>query len=194
MRYTLLFLGNPAPVTVQDVDGPRTVMQRPQAVRPASFRTLLYAEDNVELWDDLNGTTDDSAIFYSCPGLRQTIIDQIKQIRAQALEQITKNSGVSAVYAENYAAALAHRAGIGTSTIMKDGQTATDYLAGFATQLGMDADRFADYIVAENQRVNPTAYAIEREYLSLAYAIIPACASIDQLLALPGEYRRYCQL
>lgn len=88
MRYTLLFLGNPAPVTVQDVDGPRIILQPPQVVRPASFRALIHTEGHVELWDDTEGTADDSAIFYSCPGLRDARAAIIRRVGNERLEAL----------------------------------------------------------------------------------------------------------
>lgn len=143
---------------------------------------------------DTAGSATAAAVLAACPNLRATVISQIKAIRKTALAQLAIDSGVSAVYAENYAAATAYKSGQGASTIMKDGQTAANYLTGFGAQLGMSAGQFADYIIAENRRVGPTAYQVEQEYLRLAYTAIPQDSDIDRLLAYPDEYRRFCGL
>lgn len=155
----------------------------------------LYSADPVqrtELWE--GGSDTDAAALAACPGLKAKIVADIREIRKQALAQLTIDSGVSAVYAENYDAAQAYKSGAGASKIMKDGQTAANYLTGFGKELGMSAGQFADYIIAENRRVGPTAYQVEQEYLRLAYGVIPAETSIDRLLAYPDDYRRFTGL
>jgi len=180
---------NPGPVPVY----PATVKKL--LYKPVDFD--LYGVDPVkrtELWDDDGGTATDAAVLAACPGLKAKIIADIQDIRAIALEKATKNSGVAAVYEENYQAAIAIDAGEGDITFMKDGKTATAYMTGFGQKLGMNAVQFAAYIISENHRVGPSLYQIEQEYLRLAYGAVPAETSVSRLLAYPDDYRRFCGL
>jgi hypothetical protein len=176
----------------------------PQVTYPATFSQMICksasfsaystsASRRVEVWEDSAGTASDAQVLSACP-LKSDISDEIKTIRAKGLELSTKNSGVLAVYSENYAAAVACLAGSCDSTIMKNGLTASQYLGGFGTRLGMTVNQFATYIVAENRKVGPAAYQIEDEYLRLAYSVIPAETSVSRLLAYPIDYRRFCGL
>jgi hypothetical protein len=143
----------------------------------------------VEVWS--GGSALDSEVLTACPYLKADIIAKVKAIRATALGQAVKNAGVLAVYDENYTAAVAYQAGR-TTEIMKDGKTASDYLAGFGSKFGMSAAQFAAYIVGENRRVNPTSYNIEQEYLRLVYSVVPGVQFIESLLNIPAAYRAFC--
>lgn len=204
--YTVIVRDQVTPqyIQVQRADGLKTVPNPgPVPVYPATARKKIcaaadiYSADQLqrsEVWEDSAGTATSAAVLAACPNLRAEITVQIKDIRKTALAKLTVDSGVSAVYAENYAAAVAYKAGAGASTTMKDGQTAANYLTGFGAQLGMSAGQFADYIIAENRRIGPTAYQVEQEYLHLAYTAIPQETDIDRLLAYPDDYRRFCGL
>jgi len=176
--------------------GPQPVYPATVTARICSAKNLYSAAaaDRTEVWADSAGTAADADVLAACPNLRAEVIGQIKSIRKQALAQLTIDSGVSAVYSENYVAAVAHKSGQGAATVMKDGQTASVYLSGFGAQLGMSAGQFADYIIAENRRIGPTAYQVEQEYLRLAYSVIPLEPSVSKLLAYPDDYRRFCGL
>lgn len=150
--------------------------------------------DRQLLLDDPAGTATDSAVLSAFPGLRTKVTADIQDIRAQALEKSTKNSGVSAIYDENYQASVAFTAGTGSTTLMRNGMTATAYLTGFGARLGMTAAQFAAYIIAENKRVGPTAYQVEDEYLRLAYGVIPVETSVTKLLGYAAAYRTFCGL
>lgn len=150
--------------------------------------------DRQILLDDPAGAATDSAVLAAFPTLKAKIVADIQDIRAQALEKSTKNSGVYAVYDENYQASVAFEAGQGDLTEMRNGMTATQYLSGFGARLGMTAAQFAAYIVAENKRVGPTAYQVEDEYLRLAYGVIPNETSVTKLLGYAAAYRAFCGL
>lgn len=163
--------------------------------KPAGFS--IYAADDAMrtvLLADTNGIDLDGSILAALPGLKGWVAEQVKEIRAKALEKATKNSGVYAIYDENYQAAIAYDAGEGDVTVMRNNMTATDYLAGFGARLGMTAGQFAAYIISENHRVGPTNYQVEDEYLRLVYTVIPAEVSVERLLAYPADYRRFCGL
>jgi hypothetical protein len=205
--FTLFTRDQVSPPTIMVQRGPQIAARRnpgPPPAYPATFTRMICtapgfsiystaAERRVEVWSDTAGTATDAQVLAACP-LREDIIVQIKDIRAAALERAAKGAGVLAVYSENYSAATAMLAGAGDSTIMKDGQTAANYLAGFGARLGMTAAQFATYIIRENRRIGPEAYQVEDEYLRLAYGVIPAETSVDKLLAYPGDYRRFCGL
>ncbi len=160
--------------------------------KTSPFNQYSTAENRrQEVWEDSVGTATDSQVLAVCTGLKPDIAKQIKEIRQQAFDAVTR---VLVVYEENYAAAKAYKDGFGASTIMKGGQTAAVYLSGFGAQLGMSAGQFADYVITENHRVGPTVYDIEQQYLWFAYTEIPAETLIDNLLDLPNQYRRYCGL
>lgn len=163
--------------------------------RPAGYSPFVTdPAHRTRVFTDSAGITTDSEILAACPNLRAKILAEIQTIRAQALELSTHNSGVAAVYEENYQAAVAVDAGEGDRVEMKNGKTASQYLAGFGARLGMSAPQFAAYVIAENKRVGPTLYQVEDEYLRLAYGIIPAETSVARLLAYPDTYRRFCGL
>lgn len=191
-------------VTVHGVDGPEQKLNREPAppagygaeiCRPADYAPYAVEEaKRIRVYEDPAGTATDTQILVACPDLKMQIISQIKDIRATALEKATKNSGVYAVYDENYQAAIAYDAGDGDITLMRGGQTATQYLAGFGARLGMTAAQFAAYIINENKKVGPTQYHIEDEYLRLTYGVIPAETSVARLLSYPNGYRGFCGL
>lgn len=163
--------------------------------RPANYSPFVVdPARRTRVFADSAGIAADAEVLAACPGLRAKILTDIQEIRAQALEKATKNSGVAAIYEENYQAAVAVDAGAGDITEMKDGKTATQYMSGFGARLGMTAAQFAAYIIAENKRVGPTLYLVENEYLRLAYSVIPAETSVAKLLTYPDDYRRFCGL
>lgn len=166
-----------------------------EVCRPASYSP--YSIDparRTRVFTDNAGIASDVAVLAACPELRADIIAEVQNIRATALEKATKNSGVYAVYDENYQASVAYVEGKGDLTEMRNGMTATQYLTGFGARLGMTAAQFAAYIIAENKRIGPTAYQVEDEYLRLAYGVIPNETSVAKLLAYPTDYRRFCGL
>lgn len=163
--------------------------------RPANYSPFVTEPTRrTRVFADSAGTATDSAVLAACPELRAKILADIQDIRAKALEKATKNSGVAAIYDENYQAAVAVDAAEGDITIMRNGKTATAYLAGFGARLGMTAAQFAAYVLAENKRVGPPLYQIEDEYLRLDYGVIPMETSVSKLLAYPDSYRRFCGL
>lgn len=156
----------------------------------------LYSSNSArrtEVWEDATGTATDAEVLAACPTFKSGITDQIKEIRKQALARFAIDAGVLAVYDQNYQAAEAYKDGYGLTTIMRNGMTAEGYLAGMASQMGMTAAAFADYILAENRKTL-SAYGIEREYLRLAYTGIPATSSIATLLAFPQQFKGFCGL
>lgn len=191
-------------ITVHGVNGPEQRLNReppppadygPEVCRPADYSAYsAEAAKRTRVYSDATGTATDAQVLAACPQLKSQVVDEIKDIRAIALEKATRNSGVYAVYDENYQASIAYEAGDGDITYMRSGQTATQYLAGFGARLGMTAAQFAAYIIAENHRVGPTQYSIEDEYLRLAYGTIPAETNVSRLLAYPADYRRFCGL
>jgi|GEM_PF-3925198 len=195
----------PASITVHGVDGPVT-RNNPGTVPvyPATFQSRictaqnLYspaAADRTEVWGDSAGTATDAEVLAACPGLKTRITDEITDIRRQALDRATRSHGVFAVYDENYRAAYAvtHNNG---SLEMKNQITAEQYCAGMGSELTppLTAAQFADYILNENYRVGDPGYMDERQYLWFTRTVIPAEQSVDELLDLPNQYRRYCGL
>lgn len=205
--YTVFVRDQVIPATIMVQRGATLQARRNPGVAPAypiTFKRVICksaafsiystaADRRTEVWEDAAGTATDAQVLAACP-LKANTADEVKAIRAKGLELSTKNSGVLAVYSENYTAAVACLAGACDSTTMKDGRTASQYLAGFGARLGMTINQFAAYIVAENRKVGPVAYQIEDEYLRLAYSVIPAETSVARLLAYPADYRRFCGL
>lgn len=205
--YTIVTRPQVSPqfVTVHGAEGPELRLNPGEPVSyPAGLGRLVCRSAGFSPYSSVvnrrqevfeTGTATDSEVFSACPGLKSEIKTEVTEIRKQALDRITLNSGVLAVYSENYAAATAYKAGNG-SMLMKDGQTATAYLTGMGSQMtpALTVDQFATYIIGENRRVGPTAYDVEQQYLWFAYTVIPGEASIAELLDLPNQYRRYCGL
>lgn len=208
MPYTILIREQVMERTrrVPDVNDTFRIIDNPGPlpVYPAGA-SLLYAPADLDIYAadplrrqvllfDPNGTATAAAICAQFPQLKTNLIGEIKEIRAMALELATKNSGVSAIYDENYQASLAVSSGFGDTSIQRNGMTATQYLTGFGSRLGMTAAQFATYIIAENRRIGPTSYQVEDEYLRLAYRAIPQETDADILFAYPGSFRRFCGL
>lgn len=206
--YTIFTRPHVSPqfITVHGAEGPELRLNPGQPVsypagigrvvcRSAGFNPYSSAaKHRQEVFE--NGTATDAEVFTVCPGLKAEIRAEITEIRKQALDRITLNSGVLAVYSENYAAATAYKAGNGATTVMKDGQSATAYLTGMGSQMTppLTVDQFASYIISENRRVGPTAYDVEQQYLWFAYTVVTGEQSVSELRSLPEQYRRYCGL
>jgi hypothetical protein len=197
-------LVSPASITVPGLIGPET-WNNPGVppVYPGTFGRMicrapafsLYSSNDAnraEVWSDSAGTATAAQVLAVCTDLRSKVAEEIKTIRKQSLDRIaTDSSGVLAVYDENYRAALALTDG-DTSWLSKDGKNAETYLAAFGSRLGMTPPQFAAWIVAENRRIGAAASRVEDEYLRLAYSVVPTLTDIDQLLALPQQYREFC--
>jgi len=124
-------------------------------------------------------------------GLRKTALEQIKLQRQVALDSFSKSAGISAAYDENIKAAHATKAGAGGTTIMRDNSTAEAYLAKMASGMGITADQFADYVIAENAASAAKASEIEVEYVRLAYSFIPQC-TFEEVKTVNSEYVAFC--
>jgi hypothetical protein len=131
--------------------------------------------------------------------VKEQAILSIKDLRRQGLDKAALSAGILAIYDANYLASIELLAGRGT-TVMKSGITAESFLTGFGSKLNMTATQFANYIIAENQRVGPTAYEVEKRYLALAYGgdagagiyPISVMASEEQITAAVEAYKTFC--
>lgn len=107
----------------------------------------------------------------------------LKQIRKTSLELWAGNGGVSAVYTENFQAAIAYEA-TDTAYRTKDGRTPADYLTRLGSLMGMTPQEFCDYIMWENStNASPRMAQVEERYLALCYAgdVTNSITSIDDL-------------
>ncbi len=131
--------------------------------------------------------------------VKKNALAEVKELRRLGLDKAALSAGILAIYDGNYLAAielLEHR----ETTVLKNGMTAIDYLAGFGAKLGMSASQFASYVVSENRRVGPTAYEVEKMYLALTYAgcaehnipPINAMTSEEQILNAIDMYKTFC--
>jgi hypothetical protein len=93
---------------------------------------------------------------------------RVKQIRASTLETFPKNSGIDNVYVLNYQAATL--GAVDNTTILRNGKTPAVHLADFGTPLGMTAEQFATYVLAENLAAGAKMTEIESAYLAAYYA------------------------
>jgi len=123
--------------------------------------------------------------------LRPWAIGEVKRQRQIALDAFPKSSGVAEIYAENIAAAQAHRDGGGDTIIMRDGSTAAEYLAAMASGMGVPVDQFVEYVLAENAVAALKAREVEAEYVRLVYSFIPSC-TFDQVKTVVAEYQAFC--
>lgn len=123
---------------------------------------------------------------------KQLAVNQVKQIRRNALDRYVPSSGISDVYNENLTAAKAHLGGTGATTTMRDGTTATAHCTAKGGKMGYTANQFAGYIVSENQRVALLASQVEEEYLRVAYAWLPAQTDPAVITAAVTDYQTYC--
>jgi hypothetical protein len=128
-------------------------------------------------------------------------ITEIKSIRRQGLDLAALSAGILAIYDANYAASVDFLNGA-PDVQTKNGMTAEEYLTGFGGRLNMTATQFAEYIVAENLRVGPTAYDVEKRYLALCYGgdasagimpvnYLPTVDAVDQAVT---NFRVYCNI
>lgn len=125
----------------------------------------------------------------------------VKSLRSQGLDKAAISPGILAVYDINYDASVAFLAGK-TTTMMKNGMTAEEYLTGFGSKLQMSPVQFAMYIVAENIRVGPSVYDVEKRYLSLTYGgdaaagIVPVnyLTTVEAVQQAVSDFRVFCGL
>ena len=134
---------------------------------PSYYIYSPLAENRTEIWEDSAGT-------------------------ATYAQVIAANPGISEVYRENYTASAALVSGQGDATIMRNGMTATQYLTGLGSQIGMTALQFAQYIITENVNLAPAAYRVEQEYMRLTYNAVPNATTVLELLAIPANYQIFC--
>lgn len=160
---------------------------------PCYYINSPLPECRSELWKDSIGTATFDEIILGFPALKPSMITQVEQIRATALgRSTTTNTGVMAVWEQNYQAAVARLNGLQEVTLMKNGMTAEEYLSGLGAQIGMDSLQFAQYVINESINLAPKAYEIEQEYLRLKYQAIPNTTSVLELLTIPIDYQTFC--
>jgi hypothetical protein len=131
--------------------------------------------------------------------VKKVALNDIKEVRQLGLDRVARSSGILSVYQANYEASINVINGQGT-ILTKTGMTSHDYCLGFAKNLGMTVEQFAQYIVNENVRMGPTAYQIERRYLALTYGgdselgITPInmIDSVDHVQTAASTYRKFC--
>ena len=146
----------------------------------AACMKKAYPTDTFELVQDENGlvltwdrqesppTLQSLEVHWLAIVKEQSLIE-VKDIRRQGLDKAAISAGIYAIYQTNYDAAVDYLNG-SPDSIMKNGMTPEAYLAGFGAKLNMTATQFANYIIAENLRVGPALYDIEKRYLALTYA------------------------
>jgi hypothetical protein len=160
---------------------------------PCFYINSPLAECRSELWKDPLGTATFNEMILGFPALKPSMITQVEQIRATALARsTTTNTGVMAVWEQNYQAAVARLNGLQDATLMKNGMTAEEYLTGLGAQIGMNSLQFAQYVINESINLAPKAYEIEQEYLRLKYQVIPNTQSVFQLMTIPIDYQTFC--
>ena len=128
----------------------------------------------------------------------QALLD-VKDIRKCGLDKAALSPGILAIYDANYTASVNLLVG-DPDVLVKNGMTSVDYLTGFGSRLGMSAVTFANYIIAENHKVGPTAYQVEARYLALTYGgdaangIIPInyMTSVEQVQSAVANFITYC--
>jgi hypothetical protein len=206
MSYTIFTREQivPATITVHGVDGLET-RNNPgmPPVYPVTFTRLIcrvavfnaysaVPSDRLELWEDTAGTAADSEILTLFPGLRDKVGGEVFTIRKGVAAKIsTDNAALLAIYDANRDAAEAVRAGLGDAKA-RDGSTNTQYLTPKAASHGMTVPAYADWLIAENERIGAMVKRIDDEYERLFYSVIPATTSVATLLALPDQYRGFC--
>lgn len=170
---------------------------------PDTAFSLISINDSVTIsyWDSTYGQQPTIAELeaYHIADLRKKALAEIKELRRVGLDKAALSPGILAIYESNYEAAVVYKAG-NSSVLLKNGMEAEAYLLGFGSKLGMTASQFADYIIAENRRVGPTVYDVERLYLSLTYAgcqernILPIAAltTEEQINAAVEMFKTFC--
>lgn len=158
------------------------IVERPDQVRPDD--RFYFVHDGAD------------GAFTSAPKgldvLRPWAIAEIKRQRQGALDGFSKSAGVSAIYAENVAAAFAVNSGAGDTTVIRTGDTARQYIDAMAAGMGVTPGQFIDYVLAENATAAKLAAEIEQEYVRLVYSFIPAC-TFDQVKTVVSDYQEYCK-
>lgn len=135
------------------------------------------------------------------PIVKQQALLEVKDIRRQGLDKAALSAGIYAIYEANYEAAINFLAG-SPEALMKNGMDAESYLTEFGARLQMTANQFATYIIAENQRVGPVAFEVEKRYLALTYAgdanagiipinYLPNVTAVENAVA---AFRTFCAL
>ncbi len=172
---------------------------------PDTAFTLTELNDSIVItyWDSNYGTQPTmlelSNVYTQV--LRAKALVDIKDIRRQGLDKAAISPGILAIYNSNYEAAVEYLENRPT-TVLKNGMTVENYLLGFCAKLNMTVVQFVNYIIAENKRVGPTAYEVEKRYLALAYGgdiqngIYPVSMLNDEaaITAAVLDYYNYCQL
>ena len=163
--------------------------------RPANFSRYSTATANrKELWETPTDTELDANILAAMTGLKAKIAADVLQIRKDGSAKVsTDNAVILAIYDSNREAAQAVVAGKGDS-IARDGTACTAYLSKSAAVMGMTVPVYAQWIIAENNRIGGLVKRIDDEYMRLFYAVIPAEMNISNLLQLPSQFRGFCGL
>lgn len=135
------------------------------------------------------------------PLVKMQALADIHAIRQDGLDRAARSAGILTIYETNYSAAENFLAG-NPSAILHSGMTAEAHLTGFGANLGMTALQFANYVIAENHRVAPDMYAVERRYLALTYAgdaehgITPVAqlGTEDAVLQAVADFKTFCEV
>lgn len=121
-------------------------------------------------------------------GIRSAAVAEIKQIRGATLDKFTKfRSGVQMVYDTNYTAATMFLAG--DTSLLRTGVTPAQHLS-MGARIGMTVEQFANYIIAENVRLGPSAWEVEDRYLK-DMVTVQYCP-IDNVPVIVTAYREWC--
>lgn len=120
--------------------------------------------------------------------IRSEAVVEIKQIRGDTLDKFTKRrSGVQMVYDTNYTAATMFLAG--DESLLRTGVTPAQHLS-MGMRIGMTVEQFANYILAENVRLGPSAWEVEDRYLK--DMVSAQYGPIENVPAVVTAYREWC--
>ena len=133
------------------------------------------------------------------PIVKIQALADVHAIRQAGLDRAARSAGILTIYETNYSAAENFLAG-NPSAVLHSGMTAEAHLTGFGANLGMTALQFANYVIAENHRVAPAMYSIERRYLALTYTgdtelgIMPIAqmGTEESVLQAVEDFKTFC--
>lgn len=178
-------VGKPYPYMIDG--GVPLVVTKP--IHDPSFEMLVSGE---YVYD--SGTNQVTKVFVKSykpfPEVAAYINGRLDQSRRDTLDKFQKRSvGVSRVYAENLRVAELLIAG--NNAVLPTGVTPEQYLTALGTPIGMNAAQFAAYILAENQRLTPSALEVEKRYLQAKASL--KSGSVPLLMSAWYNFVTYCR-
>lgn len=122
-----------------------------------------------------------------------SVLAQVKNIRQTNLDVIINSAGVGQAYDSNIKAALAVSDGVGDTTWMWAGMSATQYATDMGSKMLMTATEWATWVQAENAREKTRGTLIEQQYIEFKVAV-SLCEDVALMVTYPDLYKARAEI